>query len=615
MVTEMRPVQSWPGQNGKAMLMPKLQSATLSPGRAHFNGQTDSVHRLSRPTKKSKSSVSFLPEPYPKKVNGYYKNGYSPNPRKARYVHQTAALPSIANGISTTSSRSSPFPIRKSRPNTKGAFPNIGSPRSLPSRLSLYDSLTRESTKLITRLNTRNFTRDNGQVSKPLVARERTRISLKREPTIIAPSTHGFHPRSHSPTYKALIDVKEYLEANLAKEIKEFIKSTEGIRATNNSVFTEAPSTVTFQPAPDERRGTSSMLNEYFESTVQGIDATSTAGDIDSRSLHSEMTDSRESIGQPGHATRAAPPRPTVNFHFDLSYLKEHLNDRSLLTLDTDEVEKRYRSKHKPEKKKAKKSKPTAPPDPLLLTVFPLKKRRRKRPKKINDGVIAEEDESRLSTPEGDEEEDEDNVVVDLTRTYSESLDETEVESEYDYEFEPTPRKLTADPVNVPVTIDNIDEKMAQTSQILQSTFKRISEAEKKGAAEKPPPRAPSLGEEEPPATQELSAGEKYKKMKDRMAKRKQQRAERKESYLQYSLQLEQIKRMNEDFVDDGDEGGNMLASMTFKKIDNIMKYKTKKVGRLGLEVPESDSEGSDNENEHMDESDVIDSDEEEGSI
>ncbi|XP_078000108.1 uncharacterized protein LOC144452821 [Glandiceps talaboti] len=593
MVTEMCPVQSWPGQRQKSVLMPTIQTTDSRSMRAHFHNFPESALHVSYPPLKTKSGAS-LSKPCRRSQPNHFKNGkgYSPNLSKARYVHKIAKFPSISNGNHSTSS--SPFP-QKSRPHTKGSFPSIDSPlpraRSLPSQMSMSnDYLSRQNTRCFTREPTKQSLR-----ASKLQAADRTRHSLQREPTLLAPSKHGFHQRSKSPTYKALIDVREYLEANLAKKIKEFIQSREGIRARNNSVMTDITSSVDVKRMTPEDTS-SAVLNEYFEADVQGIDGTSVS---DIESIQGEFTESRESVGVSRDSTSTFVPQqtPPTSFNFNLGYLREHLNDSRLLSLDIDEIEKRYRLKHKSASLKAKKPRRViAPPtsDPLFLPL-PFKKPKRKEHKQYDDQTIEEENESRDSLEESDDE---------LTETISARVDVFKYKSANE-DAKISPVRNLSPKLPKSFTIDDIDKKMAETSETLKFTFKKISEAEQKGVVAKPkvPDPEPEV-EEKPP---EMTEKEKFQKMKERMAQRKQHRASRKESYLQYSMQLEHITKMNKTFeADEDSEGGNLLASMTFKKLDNIMKFKTRKKGRLGIEVPLSDSDDEE-EGEEEDDDDEDD--------
>ncbi|XP_077862391.1 uncharacterized protein LOC144344192 [Saccoglossus kowalevskii] len=582
MLREMSPVRSWPvGVNHPLLHVPAIRTSEIRPGRALLlkRANTDLSYCASR--QNAAVSGSF-PEPRSRYNQSPLRNTHNDSPRQSRgkYINNVSVFPTIANGNVSTSS--SPFPgSNKSRPGTNRNFLDVESPirktKSLPSQLSSRnnDFWNRDKVRHVNGYGpTRDFVRESTRLSRDI-----TRLSLQREPTVLLPSKHGYHRRSKSPTYIALIEAKEYLDALLSKKIKDFLKTREGIRATNNSAMTEMTShdIIRFpSTTPESNRGrTTLMLNDHFETHIADL-SDNDVSDVESMFSHSDAVDTQ---CKPLFSVSLVRPRPSLSFRFDMKFLRDHLNDTIFLNMDSDAIERRYKSKHKTKKKKRKKKSVDSPGS--KLHVYPPLPHTAKSVRKTPEDEAIEE-ESIVSSSSVDD------GGVNLIQSYEEKL--ADIDDEYKLPVVSPPPPVITERPPIVITMDDIDKKMAKTSQTLQSTFKRISEAEQTAAVIPSPAQVIKPEPEPEPEPPVMTSHQKYQKMKQRMENRKQERETRKESYLQYSMQLEHIKKMN-DKVGKDEDGNNMLASMTLKKIDNIMEYKTRRQGRFGVIVHDSDSD------------------------
>ncbi|XP_022112187.1 uncharacterized protein LOC110991224 [Acanthaster planci] len=147
-------------------------------------------------------------------------------------------------------------------------------------------------------------------------------------------SKHGYHPRSKSPTYPILIGTKDTLNLALCKKLWRIRRDLEGRKARENSVVYSEISQALIDEK-DTEQWYEKMFDEHEQDDEEEEDQDMVA--IESLRLANpdgEFAQSDESIS-------TAHPRPHMDLLFDKKYLREHINDWSILGINIEEEERR----------------------------------------------------------------------------------------------------------------------------------------------------------------------------------------------------------------------------------------------------------------------------------
>ncbi|XP_038071871.1 uncharacterized protein LOC119740590 isoform X2 [Patiria miniata] len=505
----------------------------------------------------------------------------------------------------------------------------IGSSNGLADRASAFKSLANNPRLQVETVNgtTRIFRASDrrprslpAKFSDSPVSENTLPPDIPEPKKVLYVSKHGFHPRSKSPTYPVLIGTKDTLNLALCKKLWGIRRDLEGRKARENSVvFSEISQALVDEKETD--RWYEKMFDEHEQDDVEDQDMAA----IESLRLANpdgEFAQSDESIS-------TVQPRPQVDLLFDKKYLKEHINDWTILGIDIEEEEMKTEQRSKPASSARPTSASRKPRVPIQTTTVkaevshrqtsfankeskPVRTKREHRATRLpavptNGRVFHARDNRKkrgnkitkkpILAQQSDEE-----LLPDLTNGGRDTRTPSPT-----FEFSPNEPENSDD-----LVLDDMDRRKSLISKYLRSPKPSesppVSEELEDTPAENPEKADSPEQENEEEKPKELTEKEKFVLMRKRMDERKAKMQKRREDFLEYSMPGMRSQRRRGA----GDPGApssskNSLGSLMSTRLESMATFKTRKY--QGEEVDEED-EGDEDEDEDENAEDEGDSEE-----